>query len=147
MVAIEPATGKVRVMASVPGYDANQVPAGFNRLNRDLNKPLFNRSTQELYPPGSTFKVVTATAALDSGKFTPDSIINGKSPLVVSGAPLANDGGESFGPDHAHRRPHELGEHGLGAGGRAHRAQDAPRVHGPLRLQPGPQARLPGATR
>ena len=98
VVAIEPATGKVRVMASVPGYDANQIPSGFSRLNRDLNKPLFNRSTQELYPPGSTFKVVTTTAALDSGKFTPTSIINGKSPLVVSGAPLANDGGQSFGP-------------------------------------------------
>jgi peptidoglycan glycosyltransferase len=98
VVAIEPATGKVRVMASVPGYDANQIPSGFNRLNRDLNKPLFNRATQELYPPGSTFKVVTATAGLDTGKVTPSTIINGKSPLVVSGAPLSNDGGESFGP-------------------------------------------------
>ncbi len=98
VVAIEPATGKVRVMASVPGYDANQVPRHFASLNRNLNKPLFNRATQELYPPGSTFKVVTATAGLDTGKVTPGSIINGKSPLVVSGAPLSNDGGQSFGP-------------------------------------------------
>jgi penicillin-binding protein A len=98
VVAIEPATGKVRVMASVPGYDANQIPSGFGRLNRDLNKPLFNRATQELYPPGSTFKVVTATAALDSGKATPTSIFDGHSPRTVSGAPLANAGGENFGP-------------------------------------------------
>jgi peptidoglycan glycosyltransferase len=98
VVAIEPATGKVRVMASVPGYDANQIPNGFSRLNRDLNKPLFNRATQELYPPGSTFKVVTATAALDSGKATPNSIFDGHSPRTISGAPLANAGGENFGP-------------------------------------------------
>jgi peptidoglycan glycosyltransferase len=98
VVAIEPATGKVRVMASVPGFDANQVPDDFSRLNRDPNKPLFNRATQELYPPGSTFKVVTTTAALDSGKATPASIFDGHSPRTISGAPLANAGGENFGP-------------------------------------------------
>ena len=98
VVAIEPSTGKVRVMASVPGFDANRVPDDFSQLNRDQNKPLFNRSTQELYPPGSTFKVVTATAALDSGKATPQSIFDGHSPRTISGAPLANAGGENFGP-------------------------------------------------
>ena len=98
VVAIEPKTGKVRVMVSVPDYDANQVPDEFNRLNRDPNKPLFNRTTQELYPPGSTFKVVTASAALDSGKFTPESIVDGSSPKTISGAPLANAGGQDFGP-------------------------------------------------
>jgi penicillin-binding protein A len=97
-VAIEPATGKVRVMASVPGFDANRVPDDFSQLNRDPGKPLFNRATQELYPPGSTFKVVTATAALDSGKATPASIFDGHSPRTISGAPLANAGGENFGP-------------------------------------------------
>ena len=97
VVAIEPQTGKVRVMVSVPEYDANLVPTEFGRLNRDPNKPLLNRTTQELYPPGSTFKVVTATAALDSGKVTPESIIDGSSPRDVSGVPLANAGGTSFG--------------------------------------------------
>jgi penicillin-binding protein A len=98
VVAIEPSTGKVRVMASVPGFDANRVPDDFNQLNRDPNKPLFNRATQELYPPGSTFKVVTAAAAMDSGKATPSSIFDGHSPRTISGAPLANAGGEQFGP-------------------------------------------------
>jgi peptidoglycan glycosyltransferase len=98
VVAIEPQTGKVRVMVSVPEYDANLVPTEFGRLNRDPNKPLLNRTTQELYPPGSTFKVVTATAALDSGKVTPESIIDGSSPKEISGVPLANAGGTSFGP-------------------------------------------------
>jgi penicillin-binding protein A len=98
VVAIEPQTGKVRVMVSVPEYDANLIPTEFGRLNRDPNKPTLNRTTQELYPPGSTFKVVTATAALDSGKITPESIIDGSSPREVSGVPLSNAGGQSFGP-------------------------------------------------
>ncbi|HEX5910836.1 MAG TPA: penicillin-binding transpeptidase domain-containing protein, partial [Thermoleophilaceae bacterium] len=51
-----------------------------------------------LYPPGSTFKVVTAAAALDSGKYTPQSVVDGSSPRDVSGVPLANSGGQDFGP-------------------------------------------------
>ena len=98
VVAIEPRTGKVRVMASFPAFDANQIPDDFAAINRDPDKPLFNRTTQEGYPPGSTFKTVTATAALDSGKFKPDSIVDGSSPKTISGAPLANAGGEQFGP-------------------------------------------------
>jgi penicillin-binding protein A len=98
VVAIEPRTGKVRVMASDPSYDPNAIPDRFAQINRDPNKPLLNRTTQELYPPGSTFKVVTATAALDSGKVTPESIISGASPQTFSGVPLSNFGGENFGP-------------------------------------------------
>jgi peptidoglycan glycosyltransferase len=99
VVAIEPSTGRVKVMASVPGFDANDLRDAktFASLNRQPDAPLFNRATQSSYPPGSTFKVVTAAAALDTGKYTPNSIINGKSPRVVSGVPLQNDGGASFG--------------------------------------------------
>jgi peptidoglycan glycosyltransferase len=98
IVAIEPQTGRVRVMVSVPEYDPNAIPDRFRVFNRDPGKPLLNRATQEHYPPGSTFKVVTASAALDSGKFNPGSIIDGSSPKTISGTPLANAGGESFGP-------------------------------------------------
>ncbi len=98
IVALEPQTGRVRVMVSVPEYDPNEVPERFEELNKGEGSPLFNRATQASYPPGSTFKVVTAAAALDSGKFKPDSIIDGSSPREVSGVPLANSGGQDFGP-------------------------------------------------
>lgn len=94
VVAIEPSSGRVRVMASVPGYDPNQItsPGGIGAAASTLN-----RATQGRYPPGSTFKVVTAAAAIDSGRFTPNSYLNGKSPQVISGVPLSNFGNEQFG--------------------------------------------------
>jgi peptidoglycan glycosyltransferase len=83
---------------SVPEYDPNLIPSQIGQLNRDrANQPLLNRTTQELYPPGSTFKVVTASAALDSGKITPNTVINASSPKTISGVPLENAGGEQFG--------------------------------------------------
>jgi penicillin-binding protein A len=98
VVALEPRSGKVRVMASFPDYDPNLVPDDIERFSRDPDKPVLNRTTQEAYPPGSTFKVVTATAAIDSGATTPGSIIDGSSPREVSGVPLENFGGTDFGP-------------------------------------------------
>ena len=99
VVALEPQTGKVRVMVSIPEYDPNLIPSDIGRLERDrVNQPLLNRSTQELYPPGSTFKVVTAAAAMDSGKVNPNTVIDGSSPKEISGVPLSNSGGQSFGP-------------------------------------------------
>ena len=98
VVAVEPHTGKVRVMVSIPEYDPNRVPFAFRQIETDPNQPLLNRTTQELYPPGSTFKVVTAAAALDSGKVDPTTVIDGSSPRTISGVPLENAGGQSFGP-------------------------------------------------
>jgi peptidoglycan glycosyltransferase len=97
VVALDPKSGAVKVMASVPQYDPNEIPDIFGRLNKDPDAPLLNRTTQGQYPPGSTFKVVTAVAGIDSGKYSPDSVLNGDSPKTISGAPLSNDGGESFG--------------------------------------------------
>ena len=94
VVAIEPSTGKVRVMASEPGFDPNRItaPGGIGGAASALN-----RATSGRYPPGSTFKVVTAAAGIDSGRYKPDSVISGKSPKVISGVPLSNFGGENFG--------------------------------------------------
>jgi penicillin-binding protein A len=99
VVAIEPRTGKVRVMVSIPEYDPNLIPSQIGTFNRDReNQPLLNRTTQELYPPGSTFKVVTATAGLDTGTVQPETVIDGSSPREISGVPLENSGGQDFGP-------------------------------------------------
>lgn len=97
VVAIEPATGAVRAMVSLPGYDPNQVRDQFGELNDARGSPLFNRATQSSYAPGSTMKIVTAAAALDSGEFEPDSIVNGNSPKEISGVELNNFGDASFG--------------------------------------------------
>jgi len=98
-VALDPRTGAVKAMASTPGYDPASVnlPGKFRALNADKNAPLFNRTTQAGYAPGSTFKVVTAIAALESGQFTPSSQVSGKNGIKISGVPLQNDAGEDFG--------------------------------------------------
>jgi peptidoglycan glycosyltransferase len=98
VVAIEPQTGRVNVMAAVPNFDPNRIPDDFAQLNRAPGSPLFNRSAQSGYPPGSTFKVVTAAAALDTGRFTPLSVLDGSSPKEIGGVPLANFGNQDFGP-------------------------------------------------
>jgi peptidoglycan glycosyltransferase len=87
VVALDIHSGAVRVMAATPSYDPND----------PKNASTFNRATQGRYPPGSTFKTVTAAAALDSGRFTPTSTLDGRSPQTISGAPLSNFGGEQFG--------------------------------------------------
>jgi peptidoglycan glycosyltransferase len=100
VVALDPSTGAVKAMASVPGYDPNSVQDTdvLGRLNRDSSgAPLLNRATQSVYPPGSTMKVVTAAAALDSGQFTPSSALSGRSPQTIGGVPLFNAGNEQFG--------------------------------------------------
>ncbi|MDQ3935629.1 MAG: penicillin-binding transpeptidase domain-containing protein [Actinomycetota bacterium] len=97
IVALDPETGAVRVMVSLPDFDPNAIPREFSRLNRDSNSPLFNRATQARYPPGSTFKVVTAAAALDSGRYNPGSIVDGRNGKPISGVPLQNSGGADFG--------------------------------------------------
>jgi peptidoglycan glycosyltransferase len=100
VVALDPRTGAVKALASLPTYDPNTLGdrARFRALNRDPAAPLFNRATQSGYPPASTFKVLTAAAAIDSGEYTPDSTIDGDSPKTISGVPLQNDGGRSYGP-------------------------------------------------
>lgn len=83
VVAIEPKTGKILAMVSKPGFDANLLAvhsgetsnANYQELLANENGPLLNRALTELYAPGSTFKVIVATAALESGQYTPDSQI------------------------------------------------------------------------
>ncbi|MEA2273278.1 MAG: penicillin-binding protein [Solirubrobacteraceae bacterium] len=97
IVALDPSSGAIRVMASIPDYNPNDIPQRYGELNRDPTSPLFNRATQARYPPGSTFKVVTAAAAIDSGRYTPNSFISGRNNKPISGVPLQNDGGADYG--------------------------------------------------
>ncbi|WP_415948068.1 peptidoglycan D,D-transpeptidase FtsI family protein [Streptomyces sp. KLOTTS4A1] len=74
VAAIEPSTGKILAMASTPSYDpsafagmSNKDGEAWNKLNKDKSKPLSNRALKEVYPPGSTFKVLTTAAAIEAG--------------------------------------------------------------------------------
>jgi penicillin-binding protein A len=89
VVALQPRTGAVLAMYSNPTYDPNS-----SKCLASAGCSYFNRATQAAYPPGSTFKVVTAGAAINSGKYTPNSPVNGSSPAVISGVPLSNDVGD-----------------------------------------------------
>ncbi|HEY6398827.1 MAG TPA: penicillin-binding protein 2 [Solirubrobacteraceae bacterium] len=93
VVALDPRTGEVLAMYANPSYDDNHITA---RCVPPACSQ-FNNSTQAGWPPGSTFKVVTAVAAIDSGKFKPSSVVNGSSPKTISGIPLSNDNNQSFG--------------------------------------------------
>jgi penicillin-binding protein A len=100
VVALEPRSGALTVMASSPSFDPNALRslASYEKLTRDTGgRPLVNRATQFGYAPGSTFKVVTATAAIDSGAYTPESTVSGRNDVLVSGVALQNDDDESFG--------------------------------------------------
>jgi peptidoglycan glycosyltransferase len=90
VVALDPRTGAVKVLYSNPTYNDN-------RPNAPGSTQFFS-ALQSGFPPGSTFKVVTSSAALNSGLYTPLSLINGDSPIMVSGVPLTNDGNQSWGP-------------------------------------------------
>ncbi len=79
VVVMKPNTGEVLVSASYPSYDLNQFSELFSQLNSDTeSRPLVNRATQGIYPPGSTFKIATAAAALSSETVTTDTIVYDK---------------------------------------------------------------------
>jgi peptidoglycan glycosyltransferase len=105
VVALDPRTGAVKVMAASPGFDPNALRSngGALKLHREETesnppaKSRVNRATQFGYAPGSTFKVVTATAAIDTGSFTPESTVSGRNNVPISGVPLQNDEHASYG--------------------------------------------------
>ena len=98
VVAIEPSTGAIKVMASNPPYNPNSIPTKLEKLNLEkVTTPLLNRATQGRYPPGSTFKVVTAAAGLESGVITPETTINAPGSITDEGHELANDFNQDWG--------------------------------------------------
>jgi peptidoglycan glycosyltransferase len=99
VVAIEPSTGAVKVMASNKPYDPNRIPQEIEKLNtNEIERPLYDRASQGQYPPGSTFKVVTAAAGLESGVITPETTIDAPGTIIDEGHALNNDFTQNFGP-------------------------------------------------
>ena len=101
IAAIDPATGDVLALVSEPTYDPNLLASqdpkvvrdAWDALNEDPEKPLLSRASDELFPPGSTFKLVTASAALENG-FGPDSLWPNPNELDL---PLTDATIENFG--------------------------------------------------
>ncbi len=91
VVALNPQTGAILALASSPSFDPNllashdptAVSENYDKLRKDPGDPLLNRSIQQVYPPGSLFKVVVSAAALSSGEYTPDTEIPGPAVLEL----------------------------------------------------------------
>jgi peptidoglycan glycosyltransferase len=107
VVAIEPSTGKILAMVSTPSYDPNPLAShsdevqrqAYNALVNADPSPLVNRAIGAVYPPGSTFKLVIAAAALQNG-YTPQTPVTGDSTINLpdtGGATLSNFGGATCG--------------------------------------------------
>jgi len=89
-VVVDPRSGEVLAMVSIPGYDTNLFTHGISRadyarLTTDPNRPLLNRAIAGQYAPGSTFKMVTATAGLQEGLIRPDTLLSCPSYLSYGG--------------------------------------------------------------
>jgi penicillin-binding protein A len=104
VVAIDPRTGDVLALYATPGFDPNSLSSGTDQeirdawtsLNADPDEPLLALSNQELFLPGSSFKIITASAALENG-FGPDSVWPNPHRLTL---PLTNEQLQNFGDVH-----------------------------------------------
>jgi peptidoglycan glycosyltransferase len=93
VVAIEPSTGRILAMASTPSYDPNTLAthdtksaaATFTKLVGENPSPLLNNAISQLYPPGSTFKIAVAAAALESGKYTTSTQVSSPNSYTLPG--------------------------------------------------------------
>lgn len=93
VVALQPSTGAVLALVQSPSYDPNKLASHdtaavrtyWTAMNADPDKPMLNRPLAEVYPPGSTFKVVTLSAALASGRYTPTTQIPAPATITLPG--------------------------------------------------------------
>jgi peptidoglycan glycosyltransferase len=144
VVALDPKTGAILAMVSHPTYDPNPLSShdlakagkAWQTLSTDKNKPYLNRAISGVYPPGSTFKVVTAAAALEDGVVSNEnSTVPGPAQLdlPLTSTNLPNEDGRACGPNNETTLIHALeiscnttfGSLGLDLGGEKLRAQAA----------------------
>ena len=107
VVALQPSTGAVLAMVSQPSYDPAtlashdfvEVERSWRKLNAAKTQPMLNRATQQTLPPGSTFKLVTAAAALEKLGIQPDDMVDAGKTLTFPGITytLGNEGGSNCG--------------------------------------------------
>jgi len=106
VVALNPSTGAILAMATYPSYNPNQIAilskqstTNYDNLNRKASQPLVNRAIGAQFHPGSTFKIITASTALSTGDYTPQTAINAPTNLRFPGvtAPLINFDNEPCG--------------------------------------------------
>lgn len=118
VVALDPRTGAILALVSSPSYDptvlsshnGRKIRAAYQQLLADADSPLLNRATNATYPPGSLFKVVTAAAALSSGRYTPDTRVPAPQTLDLpqTSRTLGNFGGETCGDGRTDTVAHAL---------------------------------------
>ncbi len=93
VVALDYSTGAIQALVTSPTYDPNELAthdlnastSAWERLTTDADRPMTNRAVREVYPPGSTFKLVVAAAALDAGR-TADSTLDAPASLTLPGS-------------------------------------------------------------
>jgi peptidoglycan glycosyltransferase len=99
VVALNPRTGAILAMVSYPRYDPNKLTEQWKTLVADADRPLLNRAVQGLYPPGSVFKIIVGSAALQTGAITPDSSFTDTGTVTLGGYVIHNFDGKTYG-DH-----------------------------------------------
>lgn len=95
IVALEPTTGQILAMVSLPDFDPNTIEDNWSSMMEDEDSPFLARATQGLYPPGSTYKIVTAAGVYDNGMTDETFDDNGK--FEKGTVTVNNYGKESFG--------------------------------------------------
>lgn len=94
-IVMDPETGAVLALASSPTYDPSDIEALLS--NNDESDELYNRATQALYSPGSTFKMITLTTALENGVATENTVYNSPGTMNIGNAPVTNYGQTAYG--------------------------------------------------
>jgi peptidoglycan glycosyltransferase len=96
-IVLDPATGAVLAIASVPSFNPNHLDREFPSLDTDTQSPLLDRAIDGLYPPGSTFKIFTAGAALESGAVTMQTAFEDPGYLQIGNFTLHDNESEATG--------------------------------------------------
>jgi penicillin-binding protein 2 len=90
VVVSNPQTGEILALNSSPTFDPNTITTNYLQLNAQTDLPFLNRAIGGIYPPGSTFKMVTTTAAIESGKVKPEFTFNDQGIITVNGYSYTN---------------------------------------------------------